>query len=399
MVYLLESSRVPIYDRIARAIASSMRAMGATVYYADTSAFSDAAFVETINKLSIDCYISTNEHNKIQEFSETLGCHLFELVEKAVIFIHHDNLCSAFTDAAYIARKLNAYSSINDRSAHFVLESSNIEVLTGCGISRCFIIPHASEYSANGPDANCHHGVSFVGHLMASLKEYPSSGLMGAPHLESLAWSRLSRSSYPIQPRLREIITDRIIRDRMETSDLPDFAVAQALIANLNKLSSAFRGQLLSLVQDIPLAIIGGDLSYGRIHSPLLKLDRPNVKYLPATTDYADTASVYRSTRVSINISALQFDTSVNNRVIDIVMAGGFVLTDRRTDLSALTECHSEISFDTPEEFVDKIEFFSHPSNDRRYQEVKRQVFSDVARSRTYDIALAVVFEIAETFR
>ncbi len=396
--FVIESSRVPIYDRIARGISGALISLGHRVYFIDVAGFSDRDFVDVINRLDFDCYLSTNEHNKIQEYSSLLGSFIFKKIDRPLVFLHHDNVFSGFVDPLYIFNKIQAYRDVDSHSAHYCLESANVELLQSCGITRCYKTAHASEFARFPDVVPLRHGASFVGHLMASLKEYPTDGLLCAGHLEALAWGRVSRSTFQIQPHLHSLVSEPFVRRSFGTVELGAAVLQQCLVANLNKLSSAYRGQLLSVVKSIPIDIIGGDLSYGRLNSPVLKLSQGNVRYLPATADYADAATVYRSSRVSINVSALQFDSAVNNRVIDVVLAGGFVLTDRRGDLSKITSCHQEISFDTPEEFVEKLEFYCHPGSSKLYEEVREQVYKDVSMSHRYEHTLAPILNELRSF-
>ena len=77
-------------------------------------------------------------------------------------------------------------------------------------------------------------------------------------------------------------------------------------------------------------------------------------------------SQIYQNSRINLNISSLQFDTAVNNRVIDIASSGGFVLTDKRSDLYDFIPFHSEISFETPEEMNDKINYWMNSSSNYR---------------------------------
>ena len=74
-----------------------------------------------------------------------------------------------------------------------------------------------------------------------------------------------------------------------------------------------------------------------------------------------------------MNISSLQFDTAVNNRIFDVVLSGGFILTDRRKDLYDICAFADEISFETPEEMNEKISYFSTSENNKKYLELKNE--------------------------
>jgi hypothetical protein len=389
MKFIIESSPVPIYNRIATAFAKTLMEFGHTVHFIDASGFSEADFVNTINSIEIDYYISTNELNVIQKKSRMDEEYLFEKVLANVIFVHHDNLFSAFQDINYIASKLESLAHISHRSHHFCLEASNIDLLKASGISRAYKINHASEFNAQPSNTTPQWGVTFIGHLMSSLNLYPANDIAVGNHLQVMAWNRFSHSSYAAQPHIRKLARDPYILSSLGPDASKNiFATEQFLMAGLNKFSSPMRGQLISSIKSKRVDIFGGDLSYGRIHDPLLILQQSNIHYQPATQDYQDASGIYQTSRINLNISSLQFDSAVNNRVFDIVCSGGFVLTDRRHELSDICSFADEISFETPEEMVEKIENFSAISNNTKHQELKESLHKEFKSRFTYPAAI-----------
>jgi spore maturation protein CgeB len=147
----------------------------------------------------------------------------------------------------------------------------------------------------------------------------------------------------------------------------------------------ACRGELISKINGFNITIHGGDLSHGKIENPLMRINKENVKYLPATPDYKNTDVIYRNSKININLSSLQFDTAINNRIIDIVMAGGFVITDKRSGLLELCPSCAEISFDSPEEMLYLIDFYMHHSNSQKYYQVKEAIFLEMKDQFTYE--------------
>jgi hypothetical protein len=396
MKFFVEACKVPIYDRIARAFTNELRRQGHIVYYGDTSQFDFKTFVETINGLSIDYYLSTNEQNQFQKLTDANGRLAFEKIKKRAIFIHHDNLCSSSYTTKSVENKLRAFKETADRSIHFCLESSNVTLLQEEGITNAHIIKHASEFLPNDNEAY-RYEASFVGHLMAGLTNYPIESMQQPHHLLSLAWARLSLSNSPLQPRLLEISDDIEARQNSLEEKFPRNAIQQSLVANLNKLSPAFRGELLSKIEGTEITIVGGDLSYGRMNHPLLKISKKNIKYIAATDDYSLASSVYRQSRVNINISSLQFDTAVNNRVIDIVFSGGLVVTDARDDLKQITSMHDEITFKTPEGLEEKLESLKSMSATSKGKDLSSALYNELKHNHSYSAITSNILMIANS--
>ncbi len=374
MKFIIESSSVPIYNRIAIAFAKTLMEFGHTVHFIDASDFSETDFVNTINDIEIDYYISTNELNFVQKKSEMDGTFLFEKLQAKIIFIHHDNLFSAFHSISYIANKIQALTNISQRSYHFCLEASNVDLLNAVGIRNASRINHASEFTAPSNATQSQWNVTFIGHLISSLNLYPADSIPGGHHLQVIAWNRFSQSSHSAQSDIKILIQDPYVLASLgPDADKNPIATQQFLMAGLNKFSSPMRGQLISTIKNHRVDIFGGDLSYGRINDPLLILQQSNVHYQPATQNYQNASEIYQTSRINLNISSLQFDTAVNNRIFDVVLSGGFILTDRRKDLYDICAFADEISFETPEEMNEKISYFSTSENNKKYLELKNE--------------------------
>lgn len=387
MKIIIESSSVPIYNRIATAFAKSLIDFGHTVYFIDVSNFTESEFSITINDIEIDYYISTNELNLCHKYSDIDGMFLFEKIKNKFIFIHHDNLFSAFNSVKYIISKIKALANISHRSYHFCIEDSNLELLNSLGIKNTFKIYHATEFRADPKIHKTDLGITFVGHLMSGLNLYPSETVTGGRHLNVMAWNRFRQSSYAIQPKIKEIIEDPYFLSSLGKEFTENkLALQQFMMAGLNKFSSALRGQLISTIKDYNVNIFGGDLSYGRINDPLLIIRQSNILYKPATIDYQSASVIYQSSKINLNISALQFDTAINNRFFDIVSSGGFVLTDKRKDLEKVSSEISELVFETPEEMIYKISFYMNPRNDSKRKEIIEYTQSLVLKEYSYSI-------------
>jgi spore maturation protein CgeB len=95
----------------------------------------------------------------------------------------------------------------------------------------------------------------------------------------------------------------------------------------------------------------------------------PSIDYRHALAD------VYRGIGVNINITSRQMRSAVNQRVFDIPLCGGFVLSDHQADLDELFEPDEVARYDSAETIVDKIDYFiSHSA--------ERSAISDRARKK-----------------
>ncbi|MEE9162666.1 MAG: glycosyltransferase, partial [Candidatus Neomarinimicrobiota bacterium] len=113
-------------------------------------------------------------------------------------------------------------------------------------------------------------------------------------------------------------------------------------------------GRLTSLLAQ-PLAVFGID-------------DWKN--YLPAevvhkpVAYFKETPSVYRSSAVTLSLATFQQETALNQRLFDVPLCNGFVLSDWQDSLAEHFEPEEEIiTFRSDEELKDKVHYFlGHPS-------------------------------------
>lgn len=385
MIFLIESSRTPIYNRIAVAFSKALQGLGHVVHFYDPTGMDDSSFSDTINSIEIDCYFSTNVFNKLHDFNEITQRFNFEDIRHKMIFIHHDSAFCPPNSVANINHKLNALIYHQNKISHFFIETVNIKQFNDLGIKNCYPLNHASEFSAGQETTDFTHGISFVGHLMSGLSLYPLIREDLGHHLIGLAWNRYSRSSFEIQPEIDRIGRDDYLTRAMNIPVAHNLSKHRYLMQQVTKFTMAYRGEVISNIKNHTIDIYGGDLSYGKIDNPLLKIDRPHVSYHAATSDYSDTANIYAKSKVSLNISSLQFDSAINNRIIDIVLAGGFVLTDRRDDLLKASALAHDISFDTPEEMQFKLDYFLNPKNLEHYLNVKSRVYEEFKVKYSYE--------------
>ena len=66
MKFIIESSLVPIYNRIAAAFTKTLMEHGHNVLFINAHEFTEDVFINTINNIEHDYYITTNELNFIQ---------------------------------------------------------------------------------------------------------------------------------------------------------------------------------------------------------------------------------------------------------------------------------------------------------------------------------------------
>lgn len=346
MRILLESSRVPIYERINYSIKSALEKFGHEVIFFSADFPDDQQYLDAVNNISADLYFLSNEGARAQKYSEFYGQYLFELLNHKLIFLCHDNMFCGTESVEKLKNRYEALRSVSNKSRIFCIESSNIKDLNSLGVENVYKISHATEFKSQEV-VNRKLPISFVGHTMAGLSSFPVELFKEAPLLINIAKMKLSDCEFSVQQE---------IDAHLEKLDLKkNFVNRQYLLNILNKMTFSYRGDLLNSLNH-ELVIYGGDLSYGKGDPRQYIIPSEKIGYLPATNDYRETENIYRESKININISGFQFDTAITNRVLDVIAAGGLLFTDYKSDFLKEFPFAADLVYKNTDDLKNKIE-------------------------------------------
>jgi hypothetical protein len=379
MRFIIESSTIPIYKRIALAFGNALSELGHEIIF--ISQVNDASLesIKQINELNADYYFSTNEYNLIQKYHESSKEFYFEKIKSKIIFIHHDNIFANLRDVELIKNKCLALKNIEHKSTHFCIEDSNIEDLKTLGFNNVHKIWHASELQPLVVDEP-KYNVSFVGHFFPSLDAYPKTKIESDLPIHLAAY-KLKQQDLGFEAS--KYYANLVRQDKSIPSDsLSQFAYKQALVDGFTELTLPMRGEVLNAINVEKIDVFGGDLSQSLDRRSPYKIQNEKFQYYLPTIDYTDVNKLYADTKFNINISSFQMDSAVNNRIIDVALSGGFLFTDKKSDLEKISSIFSEITFSTPLELNELIEKYS--SNSKLYGEIKEVFFHSIFEKFTY---------------
>jgi spore maturation protein CgeB len=83
-------------------------------------------------------------------------------------------------------------------------------------------------------------------------------------------------------------------------------------------------------------------------------------------------------------------DGAVNNRIIDVASSGGFLLTDKKSDLEKISPIFKEITFNTKAELNNLIEKYSQ--KEKLYLEIKKSICDSIKNIFSYKNQLNSIF-------
>lgn len=136
--------------------------------------------------------------------------------------------------------------------------------------------------------------------------------------------------------------------------------------------SEQYRKYIISVIDGVDLYL------YGESH-----LKQDNLHVMPPVPYGEELSKVYGSYGINLNLSSLQLETSLNNRVFDALASGGFILSDYKKDLEEIfPKYYESISFKTLEELCEKGEYYLTHVKER--EELTKDLMHIVRKEHTY---------------
>lgn len=378
----MEFSPTPIYQRIINAFREAFLSLGYTVDLIDIEGLTLEHYISNIKEISPDFLLISNSFCIASKYIKEVNEFVFQMIEAQLIFIHHDNIIGGVLDAESIKRRLDAWIDVKDRSWHFCLEYDNFLDLRSIGITNSFTINHASELQKLKYNQDYSYNLSFVGHVLPGIDK-TITGLPFSHLIQADIWNRITNLPHKLSERATKFAMNEL---NTEEVSLEFLCIKHFYLSCLHTQSHPFRGEIISRINNVDIDIIGGDPKYlhGAQHG-FRTITKPNTKYHnPVNKDSEVIKAIYASSKINLNITPLQFDSAVINRVIDIATAGGFILTDWRSDLPSFTSVYKEISYKSIEELNEKISYYLHPDNKKERIDIAVTLHQEVSQKYTY---------------
>lgn len=112
-----------------------------------------------------------------------------------------------------------------------------------------------------------------------------------------------------------------------------------------------------------------------------------NVRYMGTSDYYSEMPVVFASSKINLNITLRSILTGIPLRVIDILGAGGFCLTNYQAELAEYFENEKELVwFESPDDMIDKADFYL--KNDDLREKIALTGHEAASRLFSYDVLL-----------
>jgi spore maturation protein CgeB len=150
------------------------------------------------------------------------------------------------------------------------------------------------------------------------------------------------------------------------------------------------RGEVLNGINAEKIDVFGGDLSQSLDRRSPYKIQNEKFNYYLPTLDYINVNQIYANSKFNINISSFQMDGAINNRVIDVISSGGFLLTDKKNNLEKISPVFKEISYSGKDDLNNLIE--KYLMNVNLYNEIKLYINKYFINNFNYKNQLKSIF-------
>jgi SAM-dependent methyltransferase len=377
--FILERLSNPVAQRITKGLKNALESLEHNIIEFEPNQSVDRsdlfqAIRQIQNSQIIDYWIIINNSSLLLSQSQELGKINCELIEIPLIFIHYENIASSIATHKE-GNLLQAFQRVNERSFHFCLEYSNLLDLREIGCDRVYPISHASEFEQARVPKDYRYTVSIVEDLSSDVENNHLSAFKNYSyfhHLQADFWNRLVKFDNKIEPSATWVANQISSKDNSNNFWEHKFFY----IHLISLMSPLFRSEIINKLTDIDIIS----------KAPRLKskqeLNNRGGRYHFSLTDYNPIQAIYATSKINLNITSLQFDNAVVDKVIDVAAVGGFILTDWKSELRRITSVHEEISYRTIDELHAKIEYYL--SHEEERLELADCLHQDVIKNCTY---------------
>lgn len=297
-------------------------------------------------------------------------------------------LASWFVDNPHLI--LYIYENLaSDWVTLFTWDADNLESLRKQGFSRVHYLPLATDPHrfAHVCGQSFQRDVAFVGNSMvhkvrAKLEKYAFPRKL-VVEFEKIAQAFMQSGELSVGPFLEKRYPDAFVLFR-QLPDVDTRLAYETLITWQATLDYRLE-RVRKLLPFEPHVV--GDKGWFEL------LPETEWRYHRELNYYEDLPRFYPSTKVNFNCTSQQMKGAVNQRVFDVPVCGGFLLTDHRWQMEHLLEPGKEIiCYGTPDEIGALVSYYlRHESDRRRIIDAGR---ARILAEHTYDVRLAELTEI-----
>ena len=327
-----------------------------------------------------------------QDFSVNVAIACHDMQIPYISWIYDSPQVSLYTDCA-----------LYDTNYVFAFDKAQVKRLKKYGIEHIYHLPLAANiaYSSgiivSDDDIRKYRSdISFIGQLyrrdymdvfLNSLPENARNELLLRAEEKALKWGPDISIFNSISDESAETIASHMIQEDFSKFHV-DKKFSEEVLFLAPLIAEIERKQILRLAGEkfrTTLYTREKDIEYAKDNIPGVKVNGPVYEELPY--------KVYYATKLNLNLTLRCIETAVPQRIFDIMSVGGAVISNYQEEIAELFEPDEEvILFNSPEEFVDKTQFYLDHSKHR--EKIGIAGYMKVKDKYNYITALKSIFEI-----
>lgn len=297
---------------------------------------------------------------------------LFRCLKIPLVSLYYD--CPFFFREKEFKEEINTFSQFY---FNFIWDDSFLQIYKDYGFKSGYKTLLALDESKFSPEemGESKNAICFVGHV----KDIDSSSI------------NVSTTT----PMLNNFISD-VINLKSMNLDIPVLSIFNHLYSedNYNILSNLFkensdefwyiyyqchylgspflRKYILNRIDGVDIHVYGNS-----------SWNKKNINFYPNVSYGKELSKVYQKYDVNINISSLQLETSINNRVFDVFGSKGFVLSDYKLDMEKLfPDYWDRVTFKNLNELSEKGQYYLEHKKERK--EIVSEAYNEIITNHTY---------------
>lgn len=271
---------------------------------------------------------------------------LLRLSKIPLVFMYFDNLYM-YMDNHILQEIIN----FPEYYYNFIWDNSLIEIALNKGIKHVFPILLATDPNNFYPSeiSTLTNSLAFVGSINQSNPAFSDSTI--DKFIVEVIKIKTKQLELPILSICQQLFNLPQYHEILDIYLNNSYTFWNKIYLNIHSLGSPIiRRFVLSNIKKFPVDIYGTGAE---------EWTDSNLTFHQPVPYGFDLARVYQNHAINLNISSLQLETSVNNRVFDVFAAGGFLLTDYKDDLKKLFPDHwAKITFKDISELETKSEYY-----------------------------------------
>jgi len=294
----------------------------------------------------------------------------------------------------------------------FLFDSQMVQDLQALGVEHTYYMPLAvnakrlnSLKASPEQEKTVQADLSFVGslytekHTLYDRMEFLDEHTRG--YLEGImAAQRLIYGADILEPALTDNIIEKLLECmpiELHTDGMETYRYVYANYFLCRKITQTERTDLLRLISNtLPhMASSSGQKPEPlRLYTPEITPFLPNIKNMGTVHYLHEMPLVFRHSKINLNITLRSIKNGIPLRAIDIMGAGGFLLTNYQNDFNYhFVEGEDYASFSSPAEMLDKIEYYL--CHDTERQKIAENGWKKICSEHTYEVRLQEMLETA----